>query len=484
MIRGSLIVIGLVLGAGWAWAYPSHWMFGALPLIPAVMLTGRCPEKPIVCLGPHRWTARDFARGFLITGDTGAGKTSSGVMRLLRELFQNVPNFGGLCIDEKGVFSASLLELAEYFGRKDDILVLTVRPDDASPDWKPACRLNLVGDRRIPYSSYGRMVIDMAMAMGQERDQSFFREQAEMNIAAALEALDVVGLDVTLENIHTLFQREGELQGLVDHLKRVESPEAGRLSAHFEELLKQPAEQRSGTLNTVVNYVRHFAQPEIAEVFCRDSTFSISDIDRGKLICFQMPQRFMTERRYVGVFLKSLCFLHVIRRFDKPAAERANDNLLVACVDEAHRFVTSAKNGFGEHLVADVVREAGCAIILATQSVTSLVPPLGKDLAQTLTLNLRNRMGFTAADDPDAEDVARRIGKRKKKKTSWSYGKDGSRRNVSEEEEFIVSPHDIRKLRKHECILIHASNGHRRVTLPPLRPDGRRQRWYRPRWFW
>lgn len=483
MTRANAAWICVLLGIGWAWAWPGQWLFAGLLLIPAAWLVARCPEKTVACLGGIRWGARDFARGFLITGDTGAGKTSSGVVRLLRELFSRVLNWGGLCIDEKGVFAATLIDLADFFGRREDVLVLTVRPDGASPDWKPPCRLNLVGDRRIPYSSYARMVIDMALAMGQEHDQSFFREQAELHIAAALEALAVSGLDVTLENVHTLFQRETELQGLVEQLKRLESSEAARLAAHFDELMRQPSEQRSGTLGTAVNYVRHFAQPEIAEVFCRDSTVSISDIDRGKIICFQMPQRFMAERRYVGVFLKSLCFLHVIRRFDKPAAERAKDNLLVVCVDEAHRFVTAAKNGFGEHLVADIVREAGCAIILATQSVTSLTPPLGKSLAQTLVLNLRNRMGFTAADDEDAEEVARRIGKRKKKKTSWSYGKEGTRRNVSEEEEFIVSSHKIRKLRKHQCILIHASWGHRRVTLPPLQPNGRKATWYRSGWF-
>lgn len=473
----------VIMAAVWTGHYPSLWIIGALVVGLAAFLFAYTPEKPVVRLGGISWGARDFARGWLVTGDVGSGKTSSGLVQILRQLFLRVPTWGGLCIDEKGVFAETLLGLADYFGRRKDVFVLTVRPDDAGAEWKPLCRFNLVGDRRIPFSAYARMVIDMALAMGQEKDQSFFREQAELNIAAALEALALVGLDVTLENVHTLFHRESELLGVVGHLKRLETPAAAKLATHFEELLKQPPEQRSGTTGTIMNYLRHFTQPEIAEVFCRDSTFSISDVDLGRIVCLQMPQRLMTERRYVGVFLKSLFYLHVLRRYDRPAIDRARDNLLVACVDEAQRFVTASKSGFGEHLVVDVVREAGCAVILATQSVSSFTPPLGKPLAQTVFLNLRNRMAFTAADDEDAEEVAKRIGKRKRKKTSRSYGRDGTRRNVSEEEEYILEPHKIRKLGKHECILIKDSSAHRRVTLPPLQPNGRRQPWYRPWWL-
>ncbi len=442
---------------------------------------GRPREKTIVRLGGLGWTTRDFVRGWFITGDIGSGKTSSGIVQLLRQLFLNVPNWGGLCIDEKGVFAETLISHAEHFGRKEDVLVLTVRPDNGAPDWRAECRYNLVGDRRIPNSAYASMVIDMVLALGQENDQSFFREQAELNIAAALEALALTGLDVTLENVYTIFHRESEMRIIIGQLHQLKTPAALRLASHFEEFLGQPHEQRHGTMGTVNNYLRHFSEPDVAEVFCRDSTFDLAAVDQGRILCLQMPKRMMKERRYVGVFLKGLFYLHVLRRYDRPAGQRATDNLLVVCVDEAQRFVTSAKSGFGEHQVVDIVREAGCAVILATQSVTSFVPPLGKPLTQTVVLNLRNRIAFCAADDEDAEEVARRIGKRKKKKTSYSHGRDGTRRNVAEEEEFILSPHKIRKLRPHQCILIHARHRHRRVTLPPLEADGRVASWYR-RW--
>jgi hypothetical protein len=50
------------------------------------------------------WKRNQFCRGWLITGDTGSGKTSSGINQLAHQVFQNEPRWGGLCIDEKGVY--------------------------------------------------------------------------------------------------------------------------------------------------------------------------------------------------------------------------------------------------------------------------------------------------------------------------------------------------------------------------------------------
>ena len=52
-------------------------------------------------LGGLTWRRNQFCRGWLITGDTGSGKTSSGINQLAHQVFQNEPNWGGLCIDEK-----------------------------------------------------------------------------------------------------------------------------------------------------------------------------------------------------------------------------------------------------------------------------------------------------------------------------------------------------------------------------------------------
>ncbi len=435
-------------------------------------------EPVAVRLGGLTWTIREFTRGFFITGDIGSGKTSAAMTPLMHQLFQNVTTFGGLFIDEKGVFWETLTQMSAHFGRADDVVVLEVRPETASLSWQPRHRFNLVGDRSIPYSTYARMVIDSAVSLGQE-DQGFFREQAELHIGCGLEALEVLDYEVTLENTCKLLTQESELSQAVTALKEIGSTASLRLAEHFEQqLLFSPIEQRGGVTSTILNFLRHFTEPDIAEVFCQDSTFGLEDLDRGKILCLLMPHRHQGARRSCGVFLKGLVYLHVLRRFNLSAEERARKNLLGIFVDEAQRFVTVSKNQ-GEQSVVDLVREANCAVVLSTQSMSSLVAVLGRDGAKVLALNLRNRILFKAADQDDAEEAAGRVGKIKRSKVSTSFGRGGRQRTVSQEEEFVVSPNELRQFRPYQALLVHCRGGHRRRFLPPLLPDGKVAPWFR-----
>lgn len=154
--------------------------------------------------------------------------------------------------------------------------------------------------------------------------------------------------------------------------------------------------------------------PQIAEVFSpvQGSTFAFSDIDKGRIVLVTMPQAFQTERRYVNTFLKLLFYSHALRRFDKPAPQRAMDNVLILWADEAQRFMTASDDGTSDYNCVDVIREAGATIVAAAQSTTSLVPPLGNDKAKVLTLNLRNRLVFRSADEADAVQAADFLGKK------------------------------------------------------------------------
>jgi len=59
----------------------------------------------IVCqVGPWKWDIEEFCTHWLITGDTGAGKTSSGLNRLLISLTERYPRWGALILDPKGVY--------------------------------------------------------------------------------------------------------------------------------------------------------------------------------------------------------------------------------------------------------------------------------------------------------------------------------------------------------------------------------------------
>ena len=263
----------------------------------------------------------------------------------------------------------------------------------------------------------------------------------------------------------------------------LETPRRAAVYAHFmNRFLNQPEEQHGGVRETIGNYLQYFLTPEVAEVFCtEESTFDFATIDQGKIILTTMPQKFQTERRYVNTFLKLLYYNHALRRFDKAKADRANDNLLILWADEAQRFMTASEDGTSDYNCVDVIREAGATIVAAAQSTTSFVPPLGNDKSKVLTLNLRNRLIFRAADEADAVQAADFLGKKRVVKRSWGFSAGKRNVNYNETEEHKIKPHKLRNLRDHECVLVHCERGFRRVTLPPLESDGVISKWF-PWW--
>ena len=77
------------------------------------------------------------------------------------------------------------------------------------------------------------------------------------------------------------------------------------------------------------------------------------------------------------------------------------------------------------------------------------------------------------------------LGKKRVIKRSWSYSAGKRNVNYSETEEHKLKPHKLRSLRDHECVIVHCERGLRKVTLPPLEPDGKVAKWFSigKRWF-
>jgi hypothetical protein len=428
-----------------------------------------------------RWSRQNFCQHFLITGSTGSGKTLGGVLALLFQVFKHQPRFGGLCVDVKGVLYEKVLAMAGCFGRAKDVILLQIKPAASANEQAPAHRYNLVGDRSIPFSTLARCVVDTAAALGNRQEQTFFRRATQIHIGKGLEALHILGYEVTLENVHNVLVNPEDTARIVKELSDKDS--ARPLAEHFRNYLAQPPEQLAGIIGTVGNYLHYFTEPAIREIFCRDSTFSLKDVDHGKIICLALPQKYQTERRFVGTFLKLLFYIHALSRFDGSAEQRAKNNLLVFLGDEFQQFATTSDDGMSDHAVVDLVREAGLAVIASTQSTTSLVPVIGADQAKVLTLNLRNRLIFTAADEDDARASAEFIGKKQVRTRSWTWSNGRRSETKTESEDFRIKPHQLRKLRRHQCVVVHANGRFHKWTLPPLEPDGTVARWFRRRWF-
>ncbi len=139
---------------------------------------------------------RIFCRNWLITGRTGSGKTAAGIANIMAQLFRHVPGWGGLAIDQKGLFYRMLLKMASHFGREKDVVLLQVRPDLAPPDWQPPYVFNWLENPFIPGSSYAQLLTDVAQArgaVGTGGSSDHFTQQAKLHIGMAIDALRLLG---------------------------------------------------------------------------------------------------------------------------------------------------------------------------------------------------------------------------------------------------------------------------------------------------
>lgn len=215
-------------------------------------------------------------------------------------------------------------------------------------------------------------------------------------------------------------------------------------------------------------------------MFCstEENTFELSALDHGKIVCVAMPQRYQMERRVVNTFIKMLFYGHVQRRYDLPKEELSKRNLLILWADEAQRFVTRSEEGLTDHDMAATIREAKAAIVAATQSSTSLIPPLGKENAAAFTLNLRNRLIFKAADEAGAVESADFLGKREVEKRTRGMSGGRTTYSVSKVDEHVIKPHALRTMKNHEAVIVHCERGWRKRMVSPVDPDGKVPSWF------
>jgi hypothetical protein len=482
----GLILWTFCLAFGWLFQPIVGWL-SFLPLLVCIPF-GWCFAPPkskwrrtTASLGGFSWERNDFCRGWLITGDTGSGKTFA-INALLHSVFQHEPDWGGLCCDEKGIYHETLVPMAKKYGRESDLLLLQTRPDHAAEHWTPPSRFNLLSDLTVPWSTYATVIVDTASALNSgTEDKGFFKTQAHANIGRGIQLFRLLDLVPTMHRLLEMLQYQPVLRAMLQHLeplKKKGSPDARECYEHFlNGYLRQPPEQLGGVISTIYNYLNYFTNPDIVEVFgTGENTFDFSALDNGAIICLSMPQKYQTERRYITTILKLLFYTHALRRFDpRPAGKRQvqEDNLLICWQDEAQRFISESDAN------VDVIRQANTTTVMAAQSKLSFLPALGsKEKAEVTILNLRNRIILKAADRACAEGSADFIGRRMRWKKSYTRGRGNSSTTRSREEEYLVKPFELMSLPKFVAIVKHCENGFRRTQIHPVDPDGRVPRWY------
>jgi len=459
----SWIVVGLCVGfAAWSLLATDH------------------SGKIVLRIGGLSWTMEDFVRGWLITGRTGSGKTQCAINTIAFQIFENVKNWGGICLDQKGLYWEILVKMAAHFGRSHDLVLLQTRPAGEDALWRPPNTINITGNPDVPASTYAKVIVDTAISLtGGRGGNPFFSTKSQLAIQTGFEILRHMEAYVTIPNIHRLLLSAEDANAALETLMKKGDQHSLDLISAFRGYLDQPEEQLGGVQGTISNYLDFFMNPEISEVFCaNEPTFAVSEIDAGKIVCIAMPQKFQSERLYINTILKLSYYFHALSRFDKPAEEREKDNLIVLFADEGQEIITGAESAFADHRAAGVIREARATIVLATQAYTSIHGSLDKRHADVLMLNLSNELIFTVANHDSAIIASKNIGEREVVEKSWGWAAGRKSYNYQRKIKPFFEPYQLRKLSKFTAIIRHCEKPFRRRLIPPIQPDGLYPKWF------
>lgn len=437
-------------------------------------------DKAIVRIGGLSWTMEDFVRGWLVTGRTGSGKTQSAINTMTFQIFKNVPDWGGICLDQKGLYWEILTKMAANFGRSGDLILLQTRPPGEGMLWRPTHTINITGDLAVPASTYAKVIVDTAMSLtGGRGNNPFFPTKAQLAIQAGFEILRHMEAYVTIPNLHRLLLTPEDGNAALEALMNRGDQRSHELIAAFRSYLDQPPEQLGGVQGTLSTYLDFFINPEISDVFCaNEPTFSMEEIDSGKIVCLAMPQKFQTERLYINTMLKLSYYFHAFARFDKPAKDREHDNLIILWADEGQEIITGAESALADHRAAGIIREARATIVLATQAYTSIHGALDKRYADILMLNLSNELIFTVANHDSAVIASKNIGEREVVDKSWGWSAGKRSYNYQRKIKPFFEPYQLRKLPKFTAIIRHCEKPFRKRLVPPINPDGTFPKWF------
>src|SRR4029077_13248315 len=194
--------------------------FGLIGVLAVVPQSGQS-RPTILRLAGFKWTKEDFCRGWLITGDTGSGKTSSGILTIAEQVYRNDPRVGGVVIDDKGVLFETFREILRAKKRPEDLILLQCKPETASASWTPPHRFNLLSDVSIPPNTLAKIVVDTASSAQGTTDQGFFRTNVQLQIGKGIETLRLLNLPCTLKSLYSFLTSNVEVDKMIDLLTRV-----------------------------------------------------------------------------------------------------------------------------------------------------------------------------------------------------------------------------------------------------------------------
>lgn len=426
------------------------------------------------------WTLDDILAHMIVVGRSGCGKTASIFRTILIQLSRNIPSWGAVILDDKGDLHHVVANIFKALGIYDRLIITRV-PLPGEPD--PKYRMNLIGDRSLPWETHAQLVIDVAVSQGQKSTNPFFKTQGRPTIAAILATLDEAGHPVTLSTAYDFISTKETYLMVLESIQLKDTPAARSLLSFWRDFEEKGPDERSGIKSTTQNYLHPYSIPDIAEVFCsQEPNLEFSVIESGKVLMPSVPQLHISSRGYIYAFFKLIFFYRGLRRYDIYDQSQIRNVLpLFLMIDEAQNTLLGSEEGLADHKAADRLRGARCGLIYLMQSYSSAHPNIQDEhKVNTIFANIGSHIVCAIKDPPGREFASKMFGEIEKKKITRTRSRGDTSVSVTTEDKPVRRPAFFLNLKKFEAVIGHIEGKTAHGVIPPLTDDGKKVApWFR-----
>ena len=142
-----------------------------------------CPTR-----GTLSWSLEDFVRGWLITGRVGSGRRNARSIPLPFRFSRTSPNWGGVCLDQKGLYWEILVKMADALPPRGRSRLCSrpSPPGKANSGGPPTLSISpAIPMFRLP--TYAKVIVDTAVSLTGGRGQNpFFPTKAQLAIQTGI----------------------------------------------------------------------------------------------------------------------------------------------------------------------------------------------------------------------------------------------------------------------------------------------------------
>jgi hypothetical protein len=352
--------------------------------------------------------SRGVHGGVFISGSIGSGKTQGTILRYLRQLLaepKGSPSI--LAIDPKGTFLREAENMIRRLGLGDRIVRISLKADVS---FNPVFVENPLQDSK--FVALAEMVRCAAVNfMGKSSDSPFWDVSSSHLIRNTIAYCSAVHGYFTLLDLYRTIVRAAK-NNLADDLRKVlqerkfTQEEAFNIECaieYFENEYSQLEDRvRTGIVATSTAFVNQFQEFAASRIFCPRkehlSIHSMEDFVRsGKILLFDIQQPGLA--RSMGTFIK-LHYEQAVLNLLSELKEKKMPVTSALIIDEYQDVVTCGGGGtLGDDSFMAKARESKPAVIVATQSLSSLMNTVGRERpALELVQNFRTRVACHSSD--------------------------------------------------------------------------------------